>query len=99
MLAAIGVLTGLMAVSKANRRLDAGLKRLHASPLLLLDTNPVAGALSRLGHDVDAAKQLLDRAASALREIADGFRNLRLREAMAALRVAGIAVRALLALR
>ena len=97
--AGICAIVGGISVRNANRRLQLGLTRLEANRMLAFDATPVQRTLTRIGDDLGAMGPLLERASTALREIVGGIRELRLREAAMALRVAGVAIRALLALR
>ena len=89
-------IVGIVAVLGANRRLGVTVTRVQASPVLALDPERLPRALHRIQSDATAGAVLLDRAALALRQIGDGFRELRLREAVTAIRLAGVAVRLLI---
>jgi hypothetical protein len=89
-------IVGIVAVLGANRSLGVAMARIDASPVLALDPARLQRAFNRIQNDATAGAVLLDRAALALREIGDGFRELRLREAVTAIRLAGVAVRLLI---
>ena len=94
-LAAILVVAGAIPVARNRRTLQDHLSRVQAAVPAFFDLARVERAGARITADLAAAQKMLDRAATALREVADGLRELRLREAMIALRVAAIAVRTL----
>jgi hypothetical protein len=96
--ALIAVAVGAASVARANRALQSALARVRANAAIV-DPEPLSRSVGRLNEDVAGARVLVDRAASAFAEIRAGLSTLRLREAMVALRLAGLAVRALIALR
>lgn len=91
-------IVGVVAVVGANRQLQAGIDRAKTARVEF-DSVRLSRALERLGRDVDGAKVLSERVGAALQEIRTGLSDLRLREAVAALRVARLAIRALAILR
>jgi hypothetical protein len=98
--AVVASMVGFLAAIAANRRLKPAIARIQASPLVAaFDAASTERALARIARDVNALRPLLDRAARALHDIGDGLRAMRLREAVAAVRIASVAVRALFALR
>ena len=98
-LAAACTLAGAAAVVRASRTLADHADRLQAAaPLALLDSGRFETATARIERDFDGMKLQLMRAAAAVEDIRKGLTDLRLREAVMALRVAGAALRALRAL-
>jgi hypothetical protein len=92
-------LAGVIAFARAWRRLQGHAERVVAAPpLALLDSARLETALARIDRDLDAAKSVLGRVATAWQEIRARIGDLRLREAVVALRVALVAIRALRAL-
>jgi hypothetical protein len=69
-----------------------------ATPLALLDSARLEMAVTRIGRDFEGMNAQLARMVMAVNAIRAGIAGLRLREAMAAVRVAGLALRALRAL-
>lgn len=96
--ALIAVVVGAVAVARANRELQPVLGRLRAGAAIA-DPQALQRSLGRLNEDVAQGKALVERTASAVAEIRAGLSALRLREAIVALRLAGLAVRALISLR
>lgn len=94
--AIVAIVVGVLNVLAANKQLQSGLARVREAQQRI-DPKAVAPALERLSADADAARALSTRAAAALTELRAGLQTLRMREALVALRVASLAVRALLA--
>jgi hypothetical protein len=95
-LATICAIVGATACVRAWHTLQDHADRLQAAtPLALLDSGRLDAALMRIGRDVDGVSEQLARMAGAVEEIRAGIAGLRFREAMVALRVAGLALRAL----
>jgi hypothetical protein len=99
-LLAIGcIVAGTLRVLRAKRVVKAHAERLNAAiPVAVLDETRLRAALGRLDESAVAAQTQVARMGFAVRRIAAGLSDLRLREAMLALRVAGAALRALRAL-
>jgi hypothetical protein len=95
-LALVAIAAGAIAVVRANKQLQTGLARVRATQQRI-DPKAMQPALERLSADADAARGLQVRAAAAVADIRAGLRTLRMRRAVVALRVASLAVRALLA--
>ena len=95
----IFAITGLPAVVRSRRVAQEHAQRLQAAPVAIFDATRLETAVGRINQDVNGLLPLLERASAAMREIRDGLEELRLREAMVALRLAGIAIRALAKLR
>lgn len=85
---------GIVSVLGPSRRLQAAFERVQTNASAI-ESATAAQAFARLGRDVEAAKTLLDRASQALSEIRSGLADLRLRDAMVALRLARAALAAL----
>ena len=87
---------GAIALLRAQRTLRTHAELLQAAgSSVLFDSGRLEAALSRMGSDAEALQAELARAGAALRVIADAARDVRLREALTALRVAAISLRAL----
>ena len=97
-LALVAVVVGAVAVARASRDLQSAAVRVRANAAIL-DPEPLRRSIGRLNEDVAEARVLIERGASAVAEIRAGLSALRLREAIVALRLAGLAVRALIAFR
>ena len=99
-LLAIGcIVAGMIPLLRASRLVKAHAERLNAAlPVALVDGARLRSALERLDESAMGARSEVARMGFAVRRIADGVGDLRLREAMLALRVAGAALRALRAL-
>ncbi len=97
---AIGcAVAGILPVIRAKRVLEAHAERLRAAlPVAVVDAARLRAALQRLDDGAAAAQAEIARMGGAARRIADGARDLRLREAVLALRLVGAALRALRAL-
>ncbi len=95
---AVCAVFGIVSVMGPSRRLRAAFERVQTNASAV-ETAPASRAFARLGRDVNAAKILLDRANQALSEIRGGLADLRLRDAMVALRLARLAFAALTILR
>jgi hypothetical protein len=90
------VVVGMLPVLRARADLQTHADRLQAAlPVVLLDPRRLAAAAARIDADVGALRDLVIRLNAAVREIAAAIEELRLREAVMALRVAAAAVRAL----
>jgi hypothetical protein len=96
-LLAVGcVVAGVVPVLRANRIVNAHFERLSAAlPVAVVDGARLQAALGRVTESSTAAQTQVARISFAVGRIADGVRDLRLREAMLSLRVAGAALRAL----
>jgi hypothetical protein len=99
-LLAVGcAVAGILPVLRAKRVLEAHAERLSAAlPVAVVDGARLRAALQRLDDSAAAAQAEFARMGGAARRIADGARDLRLREAVLALRLAGAALRAFRAL-
>ena len=86
---AVPLLRERKAVSEHAGRLQAAL------PLAVVDPVRLDTALARLNRSIEEIRAELDRLAAAATAIAKAARELRLREAVLAMRVAGAALRAL----
>ena len=94
--AAVCAIVGATSVMRASRILADHADRLQAAaPLALLESGRFEKATARIARDFDGMNVQLMRARAAVDDIRKGLADLRLREAMMALRVAGAAVRAL----
>ena len=96
--AAIAMLVGVIAVLRERREVQAHVRRLQAGVPKHFDAARLTRAVDRIGTDADSARMLLDRAAASVQTIGASLRDLRLREAVIALRLAAAAVRHLTAL-
>ena len=95
-LAALCAIAGASAVMRASRILADHAGRLEAAgPPAWLDSGRFERATARIARDFDGMKVQLMRAGAAVDDIRKGLADLRLREAMMAVRVAGAALRAL----
>jgi hypothetical protein len=97
--AAIATLVGVVAVLRERREVQARVRRLQANVPKHFDSARFSRAVERVGTDAESAQALLDRAAASVRSIGASLRDLRLREAFVALRLAAAAVRHLTFLR
>ena len=97
---AIGcIVAGVIPLLRAKRSVEAHAERLQAAlPVAVIDGARLHAAFERLDASSAAAKSETARIGSALRRIADAADDLRMREAVLALRLAGAALRALRAL-
>lgn len=86
---------GAVAVMREQRTLQAHTDALRAAGPTIADPEALENALSRIERSAEAMQTEIARAGAALRAIGEAARELRLREAMTALRVAGTALRAL----
>lgn len=93
-LAAIGIVTAL----RANESFQGGLKRLK-TPRPWMDPARPSAAFARLRAAIEGVSVVAGRCAAAMAQIRAGLAELRLPEAIAALRLAALAVRALAHLR
>ena len=66
-----------------------------AGPLAIMDSGRLDAALSRIADDAEIMQAELARTRAALGAIVEGTREFRLREAITALRVAAVSLRAL----
>ena len=90
------VVGGILPVLRARTDLQTHADRLQeALPVVLLDPSRLAAAAARIDADVDALRGVVMRLHAAMRSIAEAIEELRLREAIIALRVAAAAIRAL----
>jgi hypothetical protein len=90
------IVAGVLPVLRARADLQTHADRLQAAlPVVLLDPRRLEGVAARIDADVEALHGLITRLTRSGREIAIAIEELRLREAMIALRVAAAAVRAL----
>lgn len=96
--ALICIAIGAVAVARERRTLQAHTEALRAASPTIVDSARLDAALSRIGSSAEAMQAEIARAGAALRAINDAVRELRLREAMTALRLAGTALGALRAL-
>jgi uncharacterized protein YoxC len=96
--AVICMLVGVVAVLRERREVQAHVRRLQANVPKYFDSGRLTRAVERIGSDAEGARALLDRAAASARTIGASLRDLRLREAIVALRLAAAAVRHLTAL-
>ena len=95
-LAVACVLFGAGALLRERNALTDHVGRLQSAlPLALIDTARLNAAVARLGRSVESIRVELERLAAAMTAIAKAARDLRLREAVLAIRVAGAALRAL----
>lgn len=81
------------------REFEARSARIEAAPLLTELPQRLQTASERFERNAQQANALADRARVALTQIQRGFAELRLPEAVQAVRVAALAIRALSALR
>jgi hypothetical protein len=93
------MLAGLPSLVRARREVQEHAQRLRSAPVALFDSVRFETAVERINRDVAGLPPLLDRASAAVREIGAGLGELRLRQALVALRLAGVAIRALAKLR
>jgi hypothetical protein len=94
-LAAAFVLVGLVPVARSWHVLRERSEFVGSSLSTIVDPDQFEQALARINRDLAGTEALLARAAIALREIRAGLGELRLGEAMVALRVAWFAIKAL----
>lgn len=85
---------GAVIVAGANSSLQDGIARVRA-PRTWMDAARLSAALDRLRADGEGIAAVLGRCATAVRNVRAGLVELRLPEAVAALRLAALAVRAL----
>ncbi len=90
------VIAGIVPTLRAKHAVEAHAERLQAAlPVAVVDAARLRAALDRLDATSAAARFETARIGIAVRRIAQGANDLRLREAVLALRVAGAALRAL----
>ncbi len=96
-LAALGcIVAGILPLLRAKHTLDAHTERLQAAlPVAVVDGARLRAALARLDATSAAAQAETARIGAAVRRIAESASDLRLREAVLALRLAGAALRTL----
>jgi hypothetical protein len=89
------MLAGLPSLVRGRHAVVEHAQRLRSAPVALFDSARLETALERVKRDVAELPPLVDRASAAVREIGAGMGELRLRQALVALRLAGVAIRAL----
>jgi hypothetical protein len=90
-LAGIGAVVAVRAAARTRRRLD----EIAAAVPSLIDVERAQADVNRLAAAADTATLLLSRARAAIEELNEGLTQLRLPQAMLALRTAGAAIRLL----
>lgn len=96
LIAIVCAVAGIAPALRAQRAVRAHAERLQAAlPVAVVDGERLRSAFDRLDESASSGRMQIARIAGAVAGIADGVRDLRLREAMLALRVAGAALRAL----